>query len=140
MNRSLEELEKVAKGNSHSRGSVATRGHLLQKKPLKNFSNEEILSMIVHNSNLKYLVPLAIERLQKDPLAKSEFYEGDLLNAVLTIEKKFWANDLNGYIPLLKEVIERTSEIIKTHPDEYKNYIQRSAHAIKLFLDNTATL
>ncbi len=131
----LEELEAVRKATSNW-SSMASKGNKLRKKALKDFTNEELRLSISQNSSLKYLVPLAIERLLKDPLAKGDIYQGDLMNAVLTVEKKFWVDDLNGYIPMLKFIIEKALSTVKANPDDYKKYMQRSAHAIKLFQEN----
>jgi CDI immunity proteins len=46
--------------------------------------------MIGQNIGLKYLVPLALEHLRKDPLAKRDFYPGGLLKMVLTADPNFW--------------------------------------------------
>jgi hypothetical protein len=46
--------------------------------------------MIGQNIGLPYLVPLAIEFLQQNPLVAGDFYEGDLLNNVLSIDLHFW--------------------------------------------------
>jgi hypothetical protein len=44
---------------------------------------------------LDYLVPLAIEQLQRDPLAAGDFYEGDLLASILRVESSFWQRHLD---------------------------------------------
>jgi hypothetical protein len=40
---------------------------------------------------LPYLVPLALERLEWEPLAAGDFYPGDLLQAVSRAGEAFWA-------------------------------------------------
>ena len=46
--------------------------------------------MIGQNIGLSYLVPLALEYLEKDPLAEGDFYPGDLLASVLRADARFW--------------------------------------------------
>lgn len=46
--------------------------------------------MIGQNIGLSYLIPLAIERLQSDPLVEGDYYPGDLLDAVVRVESGFW--------------------------------------------------
>ena len=130
--KNLEELEAMHKG----RPSMVSRSHKLRKKPLKDFSMEELRLMISQNSSLKYLVPLAIERLHVDSLVKGDGYEGDLLNAVLTVEKKFWMDDLRGYIPMLQALIEKALGIANTKTIEYKKFLTHSTGAINIFKAN----
>ena len=46
--------------------------------------------MIEQDISLNYLIPLAIEQLQRDPLVAGDYYPGDLLEAVLHVESGFW--------------------------------------------------
>ena len=138
--KSLEELEKVEKQTYRRGNSMVSRSNKLRKIALKDLSAEDLCSMIVQNSSLKYLVPVAIEMMNKDPLIKGVSYEGDLMNAVLTVEKKFWIGDLHGYVPMMNVIIEKALKITKTHPAEYEEYMQKSAHAINLFKENISVL
>jgi hypothetical protein len=46
--------------------------------------------MIGQQVGLKYLLPLALDRLEDDPFAQGDFYHGDLLNSVLGVSLAFW--------------------------------------------------
>jgi hypothetical protein len=46
--------------------------------------------MIGQNIGLEYVVPLAFEHLQRDPLAAGDFSPGDLLGSVLKVSSSFW--------------------------------------------------
>ena len=138
INRSLEELE--AGPASNKRGSMISRSSKLRQTRLKDLTTEELRIMIVQNRSLKFLVPLAIDRLQKDPFLKGDHYAGDLTNALLTIEKKFWITDLNGYIPMFKSIIEQAQAIADANPENYKSFIQHFSQAIKLFTTNIAAI
>lgn len=39
-------------------------------------------------------MPLAIKRLQSDPLAEGDYYPGDLLCAVLCVSPIYWAKNI----------------------------------------------
>ena len=138
--KSLEELEVLEVRISQRGISMVSRSNKLRKKALKDFSTEELRSMIGQNSSLKYLVPLAINRLHEDSLLKGEGYEGDLLNAVLTVEKKFWIQDLKGCIPMLDNIIEKTLSMANAKPNEYAKFLQNSAGAIKIFKTNVGLI
>lgn len=88
---SLQELEGQDWGEDDYFPSYLVRtAHVLRRKPLRDFTVEDLRLMIGQNMGLDYLVPLAIEYLQRDPLAAGDFYEGDLLGSVLTLEPDFW--------------------------------------------------
>lgn len=136
VNRTLDELD----GGANARGSMMSKSSKERKIPLKKLTTEQLRIMIVQNRSLKFLVPLAIERLLVDPLLKGDLYAGDLINAVLTIEKKFWGSDLNGYIPMLNSIIEKAEAIAQKDPKSYEGYMLHTQHAIKLFKTNTSSL
>jgi CDI immunity proteins len=46
--------------------------------------------LIGQKEGLDALVPLALERLEADPLAEGDYYPGDLLAAVLAIPSAHW--------------------------------------------------
>lgn len=46
--------------------------------------------MIGQNIGLKFLVPLAIEELERNPFVGGDYYPGDLLSSVLSVERDFW--------------------------------------------------
>lgn len=62
----------------------------LRRVPLKDFSTEDLRIMIGQEIGLKYLLPIALVDLEKDPLAQGDFYPGDLLKNVLGISREFW--------------------------------------------------
>jgi len=64
--------------------------HKLRRKPLKDFTVEDLRIMIGQNIGLKYLVPLAVDRLEAEPLVEGDYYPGDLLKSVLSVEAAFW--------------------------------------------------
>lgn len=137
VNKSLEELEKGAVRPHFSRVS---RNRKIRTIPVKDFTLQEIRLMLEQNSSLKYLVPLAIARLRVDSLVKGDTYEGDLLNAVLTVEKKFWMDDLRGYIPMLKAFIETALAMANSKPQNYQKFLQHCSGAIKIFETNVGIL
>ena len=138
--KTLEQLEIGGKEGYHQAGSSVFKAHKLRKKALKDFSNEELCLMVTQNSSLKYMVPLAIQRLQVDSLIKGDGYEGDLLSAVLTVEKKFWIEDLKGCISMLEAIIKTALATANSKPLDYEKFLQHSKGAINIFKTNVGLI
>ena len=66
------------------------RCHALRSKPIDEFTIEDLRLMIQQQIGLRYLVPIALQHLRKDPLAEGDFYPGDLLAAILRVAGDFW--------------------------------------------------
>jgi len=88
--KTLEQLEKDVWGPDTYGSKLTSTIHRLRKKVLNDFSIEDLRITIGQQEGLPYLVPLAIEVLKEDISAEGDFYEGDLLKAVLTVDPKFW--------------------------------------------------
>ena len=88
--KSLQELENSDWGEPEYSSHLVTECHRLRRVPLEKFTLENLRIMIGQNISLHFLIPLAIEHLEKDPLASGDMFEGDLLLAVLRSDPKFW--------------------------------------------------
>ena len=112
--KSLESLEKdfwgeIPQDESH----LVITCHRLRKKQLKEFDTEDLRIMIGQNIGLKYLIPLALDSLKKDILAKGDFYEGDLLKSVLTSNQDYWKTEIDNWNQMRELFKERITEIEK---------------------------
>ncbi|MFB7313114.1 contact-dependent growth inhibition system immunity protein [Streptomyces sp. NPDC056192] len=90
--RSLEELERAcwpAPAADDTR--LITTAHALRRRPVGELSVEDMRLLIGQDIGLPYLLPLAVEVLQENPMAEGHMYEGDLLSAVLTRNPSVWA-------------------------------------------------
>jgi hypothetical protein len=88
--KTLEELDGRDWGEPKYDSYLVGNIHRLRRKPLEEFTVEELRVMIGQNIGLSYLIPIAVERLEENPLASGDFYSGDLLNAVLSVDPGFW--------------------------------------------------
>lgn len=88
--KSLQDLDGEDWGTPPYDSYLVTTCHKLRKKPLKDFTTEDVRIMIGQNICLKYLLPIALEKLKLDALSEGDFYEGDLLASVLQVEEEFW--------------------------------------------------
>ncbi|HLX41313.1 MAG TPA: contact-dependent growth inhibition system immunity protein [Ktedonobacteraceae bacterium] len=110
--KTLQELEKQDWGDgSYFPSHLVLTTHALRRKLLEEFTVEDLRIMIGQNIGLEYLVPLAIEYLQHDPFVAGDFYEGDLLANVLSVEASFWQR-----YPDLRRVIAHIVETISPLP------------------------
>ncbi|MDU0206384.1 contact-dependent growth inhibition system immunity protein [Paenibacillus sp. MAH-36] len=90
-NKSLEEIDGENWGDPDKGATGLIRKCLaLRRKPLKDFSNDDLTRMILQNKSLNYLVPIAMKRLVENPLNSGNYYRGDLLCSVLKVKKNFW--------------------------------------------------
>jgi hypothetical protein len=105
--------------------------HKLRDKPLRDFDVEDLRILIGQHIGLDYLVPLAIERLKKNILAEGDYYEGDLLNNMLSIHPDYWHRN-KAYWEIihalvkknwtLLEPLDTTEEIKKELPTSFKEF------------------
>ncbi len=83
---------------------------LLRKKPLKDFTIEDLRIMIGQNMGLQYLLPMALDVLSKNVLAKGDFFAGDLLKSVTEVHADFWKQN--------KELHKRLKKMVEENKDE----------------------
>ncbi len=97
MSKTLEELENDYWEVSENDTNLIRKCMRLRKKTITSFSIEELRILISQNIGLKYLIPKAIIILEADPIASGDFYEGDLLKAVINCcdVNKDTENELN---------------------------------------------
>ncbi len=124
----LTEIENNDWGEPTFDSNLVIQCHKLRKKPLKDFSVEDLRLMIGQNISLDILVPIAIDRLTVNLLAEGNLYPGDLLNNVLTSDADFWKThgslqqkviDLfNGKEHIFED---KTLRKIKRHFQEFSN-------------------
>lgn len=111
----LQELEGTTLGEPEFGSRLVTRVHHLYKQPLATFTVEDLRLMIGQGVGLPFLVPLAVEMLEENPLAGGDYYHGDLLVAVLRVDKEFWKKhqDLYWRVTELTTGLPSTLEEVK---------------------------
>lgn len=96
----IEAIEKKCWLEPEFPSSLVLKCHALRKKDLDLFEIEDYRILIGQNLALEILIPRALDILKQNFLAEGDFYEGDLLKAVLTSDKTYW-----NVHPLLKQEI-----------------------------------
>ena len=105
VNKSLEELENSFWEHNDFNSYVVQTVQAARKKPLRELSNEEIRVLTGQRVGLKYILPMAVAILKNDPLAEIRFFEGDLLECVLSLSPADWKdnpNELRGIISIIR--------------------------------------
>lgn len=69
---------------------VAKTCFALRRKPLHDLTNEELRVGLEQQVGVTFLIPLAIKRLEADPLLEARLYEGDLLQSLLDVPFDYW--------------------------------------------------
>jgi len=90
LNNTLEQLDKHVWTEPEYDSHLVKTCHQLRKKPLRDFTTEDLRIMVGQNISLEFLIPVAIEQLERNILAEGDFYAGDLLKSVLDSDSKFW--------------------------------------------------
>jgi len=116
LRRTLDELEGTTWGDPPPKASylVGTL-NALRKKPIGEFTTEDLRICIAQNLGLQWLIPCALATLERDPLAAGDFYEGDLLLAVIRARYSISRN--HELVARLQQVVHRACELLKERPD-----------------------
>jgi hypothetical protein len=109
--KSLQELEQDDWGEPTYDSYLATTVHGLRRKPLAEFTVEDLRIVIGQGIGLPFLIPLAVERLEEKPLAAGDFYAGDLLQAVLRTAEEFWATQPDSF-ERVRKVVSRVKDLM----------------------------
>jgi hypothetical protein len=110
----LEDLEKLVWANfkENEMTPLIKSCNELRKKPLMDYTIEDLRIMISQEVGLYFLMPLAMKCLEENILAEGDFYKGDLLKAVLEIDSSFWLKH-PVYFDRLKSIIN--SNLVQLH-------------------------
>jgi hypothetical protein len=114
--KSLQELEQEDWGEPTFDSHLVTTCHRLRRKPLIEFTVEDLRIMIGQAISLPILIPLAVERLEEEPLAEGDFYPGDLLASVLRTDNSFWDSHHDS-LQRIRQVVRQAQESLLTHDE-----------------------
>lgn len=110
--KSLQELEQSDWGEPTYDSYLVRTVHSLRRKPLQDFTIEDLRIIIGQELSLDYLMPLAIEQLEANPLAEGHYWQGDLLTAVLRQRAEFW-HEHPHLIPIIDKIVARAEALIE---------------------------
>lgn len=109
--KSLQELERNDWGEPDYDSYLVQTCHRLRRIPLADFTTKDLRVMIGQQIGLLFLVPLALEKLEENPLAEGSYYPGDLLSMVLNTPEVFWSihTDMRD---VLRQIVAKTRELL----------------------------
>jgi hypothetical protein len=123
--KSLSELEgkpmEKPDFNSHL---VQTCYELYNNKPVGNYTVEDLRIMIGQDIGLLYLIPLALEELERNPFVSGDLFEADLLKNVLESDKSFWRENTE-LKNRAESIIQDSIDILSKSLSDFKNYVER---------------
>jgi len=110
-NKTIEQLENKYWGDAPKDSSgLVVSCHNLRRKPLSEFEPNDYRVLIGQNIGIKYLVPMAIELLEKDPFVEATYYPGDLFLYVMKVDSSFWKSN--------HDLMDRTARIYESNRDK----------------------
>lgn len=112
-NQSIEQLENdIWKTPANFSSSMIEKCHGYRKISISKLTVEQLRLLISQKIGVKYLIGIAIEKLNRDILSGGDLYEGDLLMAVSNLTLDFWSIHRTEY-QSLKKIVELNSDLIK---------------------------
>lgn len=91
---------------------LIARHNALLTKQIGEYTAEDLRLMIGQNKGLDYLIPKALEVLEKNTFAEGDFYPGDLLEKVLCADSKFWIKNPQYAQALLTLIESKIDELL----------------------------
>ncbi|MBU2663189.1 hypothetical protein KOI35_06670 [Actinoplanes bogorensis] len=111
MERSLQEIEGNDWGDPQPDATRLISTVLeLRRRPIGTLEVEDLRILLGQQVGVEVLVPLALDRLEDDPLAEGDFYPGDLLVSVLRLPAEHW----RGH----PDQVRRMNDVIAAVPPE----------------------
>lgn len=118
--KTLRELEGPAWADPDYPSPMVQRIRALGGVSIGDFVVEDLRLVVGERRGLRYLVPIALERLEQNPLAEGTSYRGDLLMALDRVDDAFWEHhpDLEARA---RAVIERALDRLAAVPPHDPN-------------------
>ena len=127
----LEELEHEIWDEPSFDSNLAKTCHQLRKKPLDQFTTEDLRIMIGQKIGLKHLMPIAINILETEPLAEGDYYPGDLLSNV--VENYDWLLIHPDWMRRIRTVSQQAQDLLI---DKYSEPFNKLAHFLTRSIDD----
>jgi contact-dependent growth inhibition (CDI) system CdiI-like immunity protein len=114
--RTLEELDGENWGEPDTAPtSMVAKCMRLRRTPLNALGQGDLRLLIRQKIGLKYAVPRALESICANALLEAEFYPGDLLCALLRLDKDYWSqnpDDRKRLVAIAESVAKQYGRIV----------------------------
>jgi hypothetical protein len=113
----LDELEGTEWSDAQDGATfLVRRCHELRRKDVDDMTTEDLRLLIGQGIGLPWLVPIAVERLESDPLVAGDFHQGDLFASLLSVQESYWSTDTRSWLRLYEvaKLIATTGELAMT--------------------------
>ena len=123
--RSLEEIEDDYWGDPPADATrLISTAYALHKRPIGALDVEGLRLLISQQIGLDALVPLALDNVERDPLAEGDFYPGDLLDALMRrVPESYWQahEDQRARVRTVAEALDpdETFDLLYTRAAEF---------------------
>ncbi|SET86172.1 contact-dependent growth inhibition system immunity protein [Paenibacillus sp. NFR01] len=121
--KTLEEIEGEIWSEPVFNSGLVVRVHELRKKPLNEFRYEDLRLLILQQTSLDSLLPLALKILTENPLRSGDLYIGDLFCAVLNVDEEYWKNNIEIKNELYEviRIYNNARDRIESHINKYRS-------------------
>jgi hypothetical protein len=128
----IEEIEGVRPSDpGPDATTLVRRCRALRRKPLSQFTTEDLRIMLGQQIAVPILLPMAVVVLADNPLAEGDYYPGDLLHTVVRLPEQQW-HGAESHRQRLVEALRATSL-----PNDTLHVDLR--HAVAAFIDMPRT-
>lgn len=120
--KTLDEIEGVTTGSPPYDSYLVETIYALRRKPIGQFTVEDLRITLGQKRSVLPLLPLALERLEQDPLVGGHMHPGDLLEVVL-LAADVWRGYPSGAETArrLRPVVERAlAALERVKPTDWK--------------------
>jgi hypothetical protein len=105
---------------------------LLRRKKISQLSPNDIRLLISQDVGLKFIIPIALKKLKSNILEETFYYPGDLLMAIMDVEKTFWDNN-NYFKELTVKLLKDSYSELMRELDEMDEVDKDILNAVKKF-------
>jgi CDI immunity proteins len=133
---SLEQIEDSYWGEPPADATRLIRTvHAVRRKPVGALDAEDFRLLLLQQIGTEVLLPLALGRLEQDPLWEGDFYPGDVLSAILQLPEQYWRTHPDQ-LARLRRIIESLgkpadleamgapSDVLSKRLDEFHQRVQ----------------
>lgn len=108
----LDRLDPPEWGPANYSSHVVRECHRLRRVVLEHMTPGDLRIQIGQKLSLRWLVPMALDVVEGDPLCFADFYAGDLLKVLLELPESYWDAhlDLEARLVGVLGTIEETPE------------------------------